>query len=80
VGLVNVVTYRAMKKFDKKTPQNEQKNKGFAFLEYDSLESATTAKKELSLSTFKLWDCDLIVDWANPLEDPDSNLMVLVSL
>jgi RNA recognition motif-containing protein len=76
VGLVNVTVRREI--LSKKIVQDNNKNKGFAFLEYDSLESATTAKKELSLSTFKLWDCDLIVDWARPVEEPDPKLMALV--
>jgi hypothetical protein len=47
-------------------------SRGFAFLEYDSHKSASTAKRKLSSGRSKVWNCDVIVDWADPIEEPDN--------
>merc|ERR1712142_1097707 len=44
----------------------QKKNRGFAFLEYDSHKSASLAKRKLSTARVKVWGCDVIVDWADP--------------
>lgn len=51
------------------------KNRGFAFLEYDSHKSASTAKRKLATGRVKVWQCDIIVDWADPQEEPDDETM-----
>ncbi len=43
-------------------------NWGFCLLEYDSIQSAAFAKKHLSNGTIKVFDSDIIVDWAYPNE------------
>ena len=67
-GLQDVIIYRSADK-------ENQKNRGFAFLEYDSHKSASTAKRKLSSGRSKVWNCDVIVDWADPIEEPDDNTM-----
>ena len=56
------------------------KNRGFAFLEFDSHKSASTAKRKLSSGRVKVWGCDIIVDWADPQEEPDEETMSKVSI
>lgn len=71
-GLVDVIIYRSAEK-------ENQKNRGFAFLEYDSHKSASTAKRKLSTGRLKVWNCDVIVDWADPVDNPDDETMSKVS-
>ena len=72
-GLQDVIIYRSADK-------ENQKNRGFAFLEYDSHKSASTAKRKLSSGRSKVWNCDVIVDWADPIEEPDDSTMSKVKL
>lgn len=51
------------------------KNRGFAFLEYDSHKNASTAKRKLATGRVKVWMCDIIVDWADPQDEPDDDTM-----
>nr|XP_011423056.1 heterogeneous nuclear ribonucleoprotein R isoform X2 [Crassostrea gigas] len=72
-GLVDVIIYRSAEK-------ENQKNRGFAFLEYDSHKSASTAKRKLSTGRLKVWNCDVIVDWADPVDNPDDETMSKVKV
>ncbi|VDI37998.1 heterogeneous nuclear ribonucleoprotein R [Mytilus galloprovincialis] len=72
-GLIDVIIYRSADK-------ENQKNRGFAFLEYDSHKSASTAKRKLSSGRSKVWNCDVIVDWADPVEEPDNSTMSKVKV
>ncbi|CAH1798270.1 unnamed protein product [Owenia fusiformis] len=58
----------------------KKKNRGFAFLEYESHKAASVAKRKLSSGRTKVWNCDIIVDWADPLEDPDEATMSKVKV
>lgn len=51
------------------------KNRGFAFLEYDSHKSASAAKRRFTSRSLKAWGGEFVVDWADPLEEPDSSTM-----
>ena len=57
-----------------------KKNRGFAFLEYGSHKSASIAKKKLSTGRVQVWGCDIVVDWADPLEEPDEDTMSKVCI
>lgn len=70
-GVMDVIIYRSAEK-------ENQKNRGFAFLEYDSHKSASTAKRKLANGRVKVWGCDIIVDWADPVEEPDDDTMTKV--
>ena len=72
-GLTEVIIYRSAEK-------ENQKNRGFAFLEYDSHKSASNAKRKLGMGRAKVWGCDIIVDWADPMEEPDDDTMQKVIL
>lgn len=66
-----MIIYRSVEK-------DNQKNRGFAFLDYDSHKSASTAKRKLASGRVKVWNCDIIVDWADPVEEPDEETMAKV--
>ncbi|XP_076444789.1 heterogeneous nuclear ribonucleoprotein Q-like isoform X2 [Babylonia areolata] len=56
------------------------KNRGFAFLEFDNHKNASAAKRKLSTGRVKVWQCDIIVDWADPQEEPDEDTMSKVKV
>ncbi|XP_043285812.1 heterogeneous nuclear ribonucleoprotein R isoform X2 [Venturia canescens] len=66
-GLTEVIIYSS--------PDDKKKNRGFCFLEYESHKSASLAKRRLSTGRIKVWGCDIIVDWADPQEEPDEQTM-----
>ena len=49
----------------------KKKNRGFAFLEYSSHKDASVAKRRIGNGRTRVWGCDIIVDWADPQEEPD---------
>ena len=57
-GLVKVIIYSS--------PDDQKKNRGFCFLEYESHKAANVAKRRLGTGRIKVWSCDIIVDWADP--------------
>ncbi|XP_044592513.1 heterogeneous nuclear ribonucleoprotein R isoform X11 [Cotesia glomerata] len=69
-GLTEVIIYSS--------PDDKKKNRGFCFLEYESHKSASLAKRRLSTGRIKVWGCDIIVDWADPQEEPDEQTMAKV--
>lgn len=72
VGLSEVIIYS--------TPDDKRKNRGFCFLEYESHKAASLAKRKLGTGRTKVWGCDIIVDWADPQEEPDEETMSKVLL
>ena len=53
---------------------------GFCFLEYESHKAASLAKRRLETGRIKVWSCDIIVDWADPQEEPDDDTMEQVEV
>ena len=39
------------------------------------LQAASLAKRRLSSGRLKVWGCEIIVDWADPQEEPDDDTM-----
>lgn len=72
-GLTDVIVYGS-------ADNQKLKNRGFSFLEYDSHKSASTAKRKLGSGRVKVWGCDIIVDWADPQEEPDDETMLKVCM
>ncbi|BFZ09266.1 hypothetical protein BsWGS_12305 [Bradybaena similaris] len=72
-GLVDVIVYGL-------ADNPRQKNRGFAFLEYESHKHASNAKRKLQSGHPKFWQCDVIVDWADPMEEPDNETMSKVKV
>lgn len=62
------------------SPDDRKKNRGFCFLEYESHKAASLAKRRLGTSRVKVWGCDIIVDWADPQEEPDDETMSKVKV
>jgi len=71
-GLVEVFIYSY--------PDGMKLNRGFCFLEYESHSAASVAKKRLGSKKIKVWGCEIIVDWADPQEDPDEEVMSQVKV
>ena len=67
-GITDVIIYNSPDDIKKK-------NRGFAFLEYDSHKSASMAKHRIGNGYTRVWGCDIIVDWADPQEEPDEETM-----
>ena len=67
-GLTDVIIYSS-------PDDPKKKNRGFAFLEYDTHKSASIAKRRIGNGRTKVWGCDIIVDWADPQEEPDIDTM-----
>jgi len=71
-GLVDVIIYSS--------PDDKKKNRGFCFLEYESHKAASLAKRRLGTGRIKVWSCDIIVDWADPQDEPDEDTMARVKV
>ncbi|KAL0275100.1 UNVERIFIED_CONTAM: hypothetical protein PYX00_003065 [Menopon gallinae] len=71
-GLTEVIIYSS--------PDDNKKNRGFCFLEYESHKAASLAKRRLGTGRVKVWGCDIIVDWADPQEEPDAETMSKVKV
>jgi len=71
-GLREVIIYSS--------PDDKKKNRGFCFLEYESHKAASLAKRRLETGRVKVWSCDIIVDWADPQEEPDEDTMSQVKV
>ncbi|XP_063707203.1 heterogeneous nuclear ribonucleoprotein R isoform X3 [Culicoides brevitarsis] len=71
-GLLEVIIYSS--------PDDKKKNRGFCFLEYESHKAASLAKRRLGTGRIKVWGCDIIVDWADPQEEPDEGTMSKVKV
>ena len=71
-GLREVIIYSS--------PDDKKKNRGFCFLEYESHKAASLAKRCLGSGRVKVWGCDIIVDWADPQDEPDEATMAKVKV
>lgn len=71
-GLQGVIVYSS--------PDDRKRNRGFCFLDYDSHKSASLAKRKLSTGRTKVWNCDLLTDWADSQEEPDNDTMSKVKV
>ncbi|KAK7910107.1 hypothetical protein WMY93_014791 [Mugilogobius chulae] len=54
---------------------DKTKNRGFAFVEYESHKAAAMARRKLIPGTFQLWGHSIQVDWAQPEKDVDEEVM-----
>ncbi|CAH2269122.1 jg17337 [Pararge aegeria aegeria] len=71
-GLVDVILYK--NSFDRNL------NRGFAFVEFTSHKAAAMARRELVPGCIKLWDQEVLVDWAEPEPDIDDEQMKKVKV
>lgn len=70
-GLKEVIIYNS-------PGETMKKNRGFAFLEYDTHKNASSAKRKLGNGRCRVWNCDMIIDWADPLDEPSDDVMATV--
>lgn len=59
-------------------PDDKKKNRGFCFLEYEDHKSAAQARRRLMSGKVKVWGTLVTVEWADPIEDPDPEIMAKV--
>ncbi|XP_072513306.1 probable RNA-binding protein 46 [Salminus brasiliensis] len=66
-GVLDVIVYPSA--------TDKSKNRGFAFVEYESHKAAAMARRKLIPGTFQLWGHTIQVDWAEPEKDVDEETM-----
>ncbi|KAK3698365.1 hypothetical protein RRG08_022926 [Elysia crispata] len=66
-GVVNVIVYPCA--------VDKTKNRGFAFVEYESHRAAAMARRKLVPGTVELWGQPIKVDWAEPEPEADEDVM-----
>ncbi|RXM97244.1 Heterogeneous nuclear ribonucleoprotein R [Acipenser ruthenus] len=71
-GLVDVILYHQ--------PDDKKKNRGFCFLEYEDHKSAAQARRRLMSGKVKVWGNPVTVEWADPVEEPDPDIMAKVKV
>ena len=70
-GVVDVIVYPSA--------SDKSKNRGFAFVEYESHRSAAMARRKLMNNRVDLWGHNIAVDWAEPELEVDEEIMAQVS-
>ncbi|XP_009994207.1 PREDICTED: probable RNA-binding protein 46 [Chaetura pelagica] len=71
-GVVDVIVYP--------NATDKTKNRGFAFVEYESHRAAAMARRRLIPGTFQLWGHPVQVDWADPEKEVDEETMQRVKV
>ncbi|XP_024912518.1 heterogeneous nuclear ribonucleoprotein Q isoform X2 [Cynoglossus semilaevis] len=71
-GLGDVILYHQ--------PDDKKKNRGFCFLEYEDHKTAAQARRRLMSGKVKVWGNVVTVEWADPIEDPDPEVMSKVKV
>ncbi|XP_055005549.1 heterogeneous nuclear ribonucleoprotein Q-like isoform X2 [Boleophthalmus pectinirostris] len=72
-GLTDVILYHQ--------PDDKKKNRGFCFLEFEDHKSAAQARRRLMSGKVKVWNnVTVTVEWADPIEDPDPEVMAKVKV
>ena len=71
-GVVDVIVYPSA--------TDKAKNRGFAFVEYESHRAAAMARRKLIPGRIQLWGHQIAVDWAEPEQDVDEEIMSTVSI
>ncbi|XP_051800732.1 probable RNA-binding protein 46 [Acanthochromis polyacanthus] len=66
-GVTDVIVYPSS--------TDKSRNRGFAFVEYESHKAAAMARRKLIPGTFQLWGHSIQVDWAEPEKDVDEEVM-----
>lgn len=71
-GVVSIILYNS--------PKDKTKNRGFAFIEYESHRAAAVARRKLMPGRIPLWGQALLVDWAEPEPEVDEETMSKVKV
>ncbi|KAB0374028.1 hypothetical protein FD755_014284, partial [Muntiacus reevesi] len=59
---------------------DKKKNRGFCVLEYEDHKTAAQARRRLMSGKVKVWGNVGAVEWADPIEDPDPEVMAKVKV
>ncbi|XP_072018114.1 probable RNA-binding protein 46 isoform X2 [Amphiura filiformis] len=59
---------------------DKTKNRGFAFVEYENHRAAAMARRKLIPGRIQLWGHQIMVDWAEPEQDVDEDVMKTVKI
>jgi len=70
-GVVDAIVYPSV--------TDKTKNRGFAFVEFDSHRAAAIARRKLIPGHVLLWGQPTAVDWAEPEHEVDEDIMSKVS-
>ncbi|XP_068114653.1 APOBEC1 complementation factor isoform X2 [Hyperolius riggenbachi] len=71
-GVLDVIVYPSA--------ADKSKNRGFAFVEYDSHRAAAMARRKLLPGRIQLWGHPIAVDWAEPEVEVDEDTMSSVKI
>ncbi|XP_071099974.1 APOBEC1 complementation factor-like isoform X1 [Haliotis cracherodii] len=71
-GVVDVIVYPSA--------MDKTKNRGFAFVEYESHRAAAMARRKLIPGRIQLWGHQIAVDWAEPEQEVDEDIMSTVRI
>ncbi|XP_064001718.1 APOBEC1 complementation factor isoform X1 [Pogoniulus pusillus] len=71
-GVVDVIVYPSA--------ADKTKNRGFAFVEYESHRAAAMARRKLLPGRIQLWGHPIAVDWAEPEVEVDEDTMLSVKI
>ncbi|NXG41220.1 A1CF factor, partial [Psilopogon haemacephalus] len=71
-GVVDVIVYPSA--------ADKTKNRGFAFVEYESHRAAAMARRKLLPGWIQLWGHQIAVDWAEPEVEVDEDTMLSVKI
>ncbi|KAF7649028.1 hypothetical protein LDENG_00148390 [Lucifuga dentata] len=71
-GVVDVIVYPSA--------ADKSKNRGFAFVEYESHRAAAMARRKLLPGRIQLWGHAIAVDWAEPEVEVDEDTMATVRI
>ena len=71
-GVVDVIVYPSA--------SDKTKNRGFAFVEYTSHRAAAMARRKLIPGRIQLWGHPIAVDWAEPEQEVDEDIMQQVKV
>ncbi|KAM9329658.1 RNA-binding protein 47 isoform 2-T2 [Gastrophryne carolinensis] len=71
-GVLDVIVYSSA--------ADKMKNRGFAFVEYESHRAAAMARRKLMPGRIQLWGHQIAVDWAEPEIDVDEDVMETVKI
>ncbi|XP_074660883.1 APOBEC1 complementation factor-like isoform X2 [Tubulanus polymorphus] len=71
-GVVDVIVYPSA--------MDKTKNRGFAFVEYESHRAAAMARRKLIPGKIQLWAHQIAVDWAEPEREVDEEVMSKVKI
>ena len=66
-GVVDVIVYPSA--------TDKSKNRGFAFVEFESHKAAAMARRKLIPGRIQLWGHPIAVDWAEPEQEVDEDIM-----